>query len=84
MTELFEKVILATMQSAGDRLRAWRESHNLTQVILAEELGVSQGFLAQLEGRNKTPGLKLAAAIEEKTEGSVPAVDWVSPEQGAA
>jgi transcriptional regulator with XRE-family HTH domain len=42
----------------------YRRDQGLTQAQLAEKLGISQGFLSQLENNARTPSLDLALRIE--------------------
>lgn len=48
-----------------------------SQAALAEEVGVSRGYMSELVAGAKKPGLDLAFAIERATEGAVPAISWV-------
>jgi DNA-binding XRE family transcriptional regulator len=48
----------------GVRLKAWRRERRLTQLQMAEKLGISQGMLALVESGTKKPGKALANKIK--------------------
>ncbi len=46
-------------KTLGKTIRTLRESRDLTQIDLAERIGVTQGYIAQLEnGDRKNPTLR--------------------------
>ena len=47
----------------GQRIRAVRETRELSQVALAASAGISQGYLSQLEQDEREPTLSIAARI---------------------
>lgn len=47
----------------GQRIRAAREAHGLSQVGLAAVAGISQGYLSQLEQDEREPTLSIAARL---------------------
>lgn len=68
------------MQRARDRLKAWRESKNLTQTDAAARIGITQGSWAAWESGLKRPSIEMLVQIEELTKGSrfrVRTEDWV-------
>lgn len=66
-------------------LSSYLQSSRKSQATLAEEVGVSRGYMSELVAGAKKPGLDLAFAIERATDGAVPAASWVSlPEEGSA
>lgn len=52
---------------SGERIRQARELSALTQIELAERVGVSQSYIAQVEGGYKQPPEQLVHAIALKT-----------------
>jgi DNA-binding XRE family transcriptional regulator len=71
--------------SGSGLLRSWRKQNALTQVALAESLGVKQGVVSAWETGEFAPNLENAVRIERRTEGAVPVASWTSDaEQGAA
>lgn len=53
------------MAKKSDPLRAYRESNNLTQQEVADELEVSRGLIAQLETGAKPYTPEMAVRIEK-------------------
>lgn len=51
--------------SVSDNIRAKREEAGLTQSQLADKLGVTKGFMSQIERGSKIPSLILGAMIAE-------------------
>ena len=68
------------MDSAGTRLRAWRERQTPPILLadLALQLGISEGWLSLIE-RGATPGLFLALRIQERT--GIHASGWPEKER---
>lgn len=61
----------------ASKLRAFRASREMTQGALAEQLGVSQSLLSQIEtGSKSMMNLDLALEIEKLTDGAVACTDW--------
>lgn len=56
-----------------------RKAQGLTQVQMAERLGVSQSCLSDWELGRKRPGLKLGTHIAKATKGKVPVASWFQP-----
>lgn len=48
----------------------------MTQAQLAEMVGVSRGYMSELVKGPKTPGLRVALAIEKATRGKVKVSSW--------
>jgi transcriptional regulator with XRE-family HTH domain len=46
---------------------------------LAEQIGISASFLSDMKKGNRTPGLKVAFALEDATGGAVTARSWLTP-----
>lgn len=61
----------------------FRDRPNLTQEALAQQLGVTQGRIAQLL-RGDLPSMQLAARIAKITDGEVTANDFLAPQQVAS
>jgi len=53
----------AGIPSLGQRLRSAREARGLSQVTLAAEARISQGYLSQLEQDEREPTLSIAARL---------------------
>ncbi len=49
--------------SVGENIRHTREQMGLTQVYVAEQAGVTQAMLCQIERGTKNPSLQLGAEI---------------------
>ncbi len=49
--------------SVGKNIRKIRESKGLTQMWLAEQVGVTQAMLCQIERGTKNPSLQVGAEI---------------------
>lgn len=49
--------------SVGENIRKLRESKGLTQVWLADQIGVTQAMLCQIERGTKNPSLQVGAEI---------------------
>jgi transcriptional regulator with XRE-family HTH domain len=65
-------------------LREWRIKHEKNQEWLAEQLGVTQGYVSELERGDKIPSDDVAAKIEEVTCGSVTFLELKHPKYRAA
>lgn len=70
------------MSVAASRLRSFRNTRRMSRKELATKLGVHASMVAQIESGTRTPGLLLAARIEELTAGFVAPRDWVSAKLG--
>lgn len=63
--------------SAGTRLRAFRKSEGLSLKKLAEQCGASSAAtISAIELGQRTPGFKLALALEKRTNGKVTVEDF--------
>jgi transcriptional regulator with XRE-family HTH domain len=60
--------------SPGERLREWRESHEVTQAELAARLEVSDKHISGLEAGNRTVSLQLAIRIQREL--GIPVEAW--------
>jgi transcriptional regulator with XRE-family HTH domain len=49
----------------GERVRRLRKRRGLTQLELAELLGVGRSYLSQIEGGKRDPGLRLIKSISD-------------------
>ena len=49
--------------SVGDNIRRLRESKNITQAYLAEQAGITQAMLCQIERGTKNPSLQVGREI---------------------
>ena len=51
--------------SVGENIRRIREEKNLTQVYVAERVGISQAMLCQIERGTKNPSLQIGKEIAD-------------------
>lgn len=51
--------------NVGEHIRSIREEKSLTQVWVAEQAGISQAMLCQIERGTKNPSLQVAKIISE-------------------
>lgn len=63
----------------GEQVREWREKqpHRVTQVTLAESLGIKQGTLSGFEQGDYRLGEELALKLEAHTNGAIHAEECV-------
>jgi DNA-binding XRE family transcriptional regulator len=59
-----------------EQFAAWVEASGLTKQEIAEKIGVELPTLYGYLNGNRRPGLDTAGAIEELTEGKIPASLW--------
>jgi DNA-binding transcriptional regulator YdaS (Cro superfamily) len=59
-----------------EHLKAYLKTHKAK--ALAEAIGVSPSYLSDMKKGNRVPSLRVAFAIEDATQGAVPARGWVS------
>lgn len=60
-----------------EHLQTYLKTHKAKP--LAEAVGISQSYLSDMKKGNRTPSLRVALAIEDATNGAVPARSWVEP-----
>ena len=58
-----------------EQLRTYLKKHKAN--VLAEAIGISPSYLSDIKKGNRVPSLRVAFAIEDATEGAVPARSWV-------
>lgn len=51
--------------SVGENIRRIREERELTQAYLAEQVGISQAMLCQIERGTKNPSLQIGKGIAD-------------------
>lgn len=51
--------------SVGDNIRRIREEQRLTQIYVAEKVGISQAMLCQIERGTKNPSLQIGKEIAD-------------------
>lgn len=51
--------------SVGENIRRIREEKDLTQAYVAEQVGISQAMLCQIERGTKNPSLQIGKAIAD-------------------
>jgi transcriptional regulator with XRE-family HTH domain len=59
-----------------EQLQTYLKTHKAKP--LAEAVGISQSYLSDMKKGNRTPSLRVALAIEDATNGAVPARSWVT------
>lgn len=70
---------------AGMDLHAFIQKHGpLTQAQIAERLGISRSYLAEILSGAKRPGRNTIEKIEQATQGAVPASSWFLPQNQKA
>lgn len=58
-----------------EHLQTYLKTHKAT--ALAQSVGISPSYLSDMKKGNRVPSLKVAFAIEDATQGAVPARGWV-------
>ncbi len=61
-------------------LRTYLKTHKA--IALAQAVGISQSYLSDIKNGNRVPSLRVAFAIEDATQGAVPARSWVGEPDG--
>lgn len=62
---------------APTKLKRWREAENLTQLELAQKLGVTERTAARYERGESIPPAARCSQIAKLTKGAVSMGDWV-------
>lgn len=52
--------------SIGEKVKAKRKEHNLTQNELSERIGITQGMLCQIERGSKNPSLPICKLLAKE------------------
>jgi len=55
------------------KLRDWMYERGISQAKFAERLGITRSYLSALICKLKSPGKKVALAVEKETEGDISA-----------
>ena len=63
-----------------EQLRIYLKKHKAN--ALAEAIGISPSYLSDIKKGNRVPSLRVAFAIEDATQGAVPARSWVGEPDG--
>lgn len=58
-------------------LKAWREANGMTQLALAEKLGVHVQYVSAIECGRRRPGMTVALKIRDLSNGDVGLDDLV-------
>lgn len=66
---------------APGQLKAWRESHALTQSGAASKFGLDLATYNAIELGRKRPGIDIATRIQTVTLGCVQATQWAVPRE---
>lgn len=64
-----------------EHLKQYLAASGTKQSALAEQLGISRGYMSEIVGGTKIPSLVLAFRLERATGGAVPAVVWVADDE---
>ena len=67
--------IFARIVHRMEHLQTYLKTHKAT--ALAQAVGISPSYLSDMKNGNRAPSLKVAFAIEDATQGAVPARGWV-------
>jgi transcriptional regulator with XRE-family HTH domain len=67
--------IFALILRRMEHLKAYLKTHKAGP--LAEAVGISQSYLSDMKKGNRSPSLRVAFAIEDATNGAVPARSWL-------
>ena len=70
------------MRDGPTRLKRWLKKSGLSQVEFAERARLSESTVSLLLSGGRSPGLS-AVAIEQATDGAVPANCWLSGSRAA-
>ncbi len=62
--------------SAAQQLRQIRERRGESQVVFAGAIGISKGYLCNIEAGRRTPSLRVATAIQRVI--GIPADAWAA------
>ena len=60
------------------KLHDYLTGTNTTQAALADEVGVSKGYMSSLVSGAREPSLRVAVKIERATRGAVKPSGWVA------
>jgi hypothetical protein len=71
LDEYYFSLILRCME----HLQTYLKTHKAKP--LAEAVGISQSYLSDMKKGNRSPSLRVAVAIEDATDGAVPARSWL-------
>lgn len=63
-------------------LRSYLDAAEIKQTDFAAAVGVTDGTISRLLGKQFRPGLDLALAIEKATNGKVPMSEWARERKG--
>lgn len=66
------------------QIKSFLQSSGIKQAELADELGISRGYMSELASGDKSPGRELAVKIERITGGAVPVASWGEAKSPAA
>lgn len=64
-------------KDAPTALRKWRTDRKMTQLALASMIGTYSQTISDYESGRKQPSLESAVALEDATDGEIPARLWV-------
>jgi len=74
--------LFAVCQLSGmEQLKQYFATSGARQSALADKLGISRGYMSEIVGGSKRPGLDLAFEIEKATEGAVSVHAWARPDE---
>lgn len=62
----------------GKAIKELRKKRNCNQMTFAKQIGVSQGYLSQIEKGTKKPSVDLLESMSEKLDIPLPMMFWFS------
>ncbi len=62
-----------------NQLKSFLKKSGIRQAALADQLGISRGYMSELVSGDKSPGRELAVKIDGVTFGAVPVASWDHP-----
>lgn len=69
-------IFFARILRGMEHLKTYLKTHKAK--ALAQVVGISPSYLSDMKKGNRVPSLRIAFAIEDATQGAVPARGWVA------
>jgi transcriptional regulator with XRE-family HTH domain len=73
--QMVKIALYANAYARMEHLKAYLKTHKAT--ALAQAVGISSSYLSDIKKGYRAPSLRVAFAIEDATEGAVPARSWL-------
>lgn len=71
MTEIFPAEFVDKLFDTDNKIGVWREYRGMTMTALAEAVGVSQGYISDIESGKKDGSIKVIKAISEALDADI-------------